>query len=104
MRRGGASLSYCRNDRCPIIELHDEHEEDWAGIGRRGRQTGRKPRTKAEALAAIERQRPVVETRQTATGPVAFVACPDCEGGGCHECQESGKMSLIRWHLWRKTC
>ena len=88
---------WCRNDRCDIDELHEAHEDDFA----------RKPRlrTKAQLLAHYKKQQPpTTRVRQMRHGPMAYVQCPECVGGGCGFCYEQGEIALYRWHVWRRGC
>ena len=92
---------WCRHELCPIIEVHERHDEDFLGRKPRGRPpTGRKPKSKVELVRALQPTITRVEHRPE--GPLAFTHCRACEGAGCDECNETGETSLYRWHLWKK--
>lgn len=93
---GGGCYDYddmppCRVERCPIVRLHEAHPEDFV--------PRRKPRTKVELTAELKPD--VVRTADTPDGPLAYVACPYCQGSArptCPACSGSGEVSLLRWH------
>lgn len=89
-------MAWCTHDRCKILEVHEEHPEDFAPARR-------KRMSKTAQAVAAGRPR-VVKRVEAPGGPIALVRCPECSGRGCHECNEAGTMSLFRWHLWRKRC
>lgn len=94
MDRFRTEIVLCRHERCPIVEAHQAHDEDF-------QRRPRKRRTKTQQAVAAGRPR-VVQRITTDAGPMAYVKCPECNGGGCIECQETGRMSLFRWHLWKR--
>lgn len=92
--------NYCRHERCPKVELHEAHDEDFVGAKARGRLA----KKKTTSRPVIPDRPTVLHVEQRADGPFAFVACPECNGGKCGFCQETGRISLYRWHLWRREC
>lgn len=103
---------WCTQDRCSIIELHDAHDHDFDKAkgrpttgtkrGSFGQAPPKKRPTGAERAAALRPK--IVREEMRPDGPFAYVHCPECSGGGCGECQETGEMSLYRWHLWKRRC
>lgn len=99
------ALKWCTHDRCDRDELHEEHQRDFTE--RRGRpiagtapeRVRRTGRTKAERIA---RYSPPV--RLMTPSMSAYVDCPECRGGGCGLCAETGLISLYQWHLWKNNC
>jgi len=107
---------WCRHERCKIIEVHKAHEDDFARA-RRGRPiTGTTPQPvvkrrraeKTRAQLAADPRRVVLRHEERnvdgVVGPIAIVQCPECQGGGCAWCNETGEMTLMRYHLWKRDC
>lgn len=111
----GVERPACRHERCKILEVHDAHDDDFRG-GRGRPITGSVPKPpakrrraeKTRAQLAADPRRVVLrhEEREVAgvVGPIAIVQCPECKGGGCGWCSESGEMTLMRYHLWKRDC
>ena len=103
---------WCTHERCQIIELHDAHDHDFEGPIRGRPMAGQKSswaegtrpslRTKPQLLSKLKPK--IVRREIRADGPYAYVQCPECSGGGCALCMETGELSLYRWHLWKRNC
>lgn len=87
--------------RCPSCGWQAE----WRTRDLEKRHTGRRggQRKNIPAVKGIRRPK-VVEIRQMPNGPMAYVECPECAGGGCAVCYEFGKISLYRWHTLKNNC
>lgn len=105
---------WCRQERCKIVEVHEKHDDDFEKRTRGRPITGQAPppkRPRAErtrAQLAADPKRVVLRHEEREydgiVGPVAIVRCPECIGGGCGWCNETGEMTLPRYHLWKRDC
>lgn len=116
------SVRWCRHERCKIIEVHEAHDEDFerAKIKRRRAKQTREQLARDPNKVILRYEERAVEEiygatlrggvggdhqlRGPITGPVAIVQCPECKGGGCGWCNETGEMTLMRYHLWKRDC
>lgn len=95
-----SEVSWCTHDACDRIDLHPAHDEDFArrrGRPITGRVRERAPRVRSDTKAA--------RLAKIAAPPVVrgHVRCPECDGGGCGLCLETGMIPMHLWRQWRVT-
>lgn len=77
---------------------------EWRVKWREARNTGRRGGPRKRKIVERGGRPRIVERVESVGGPIAMVECPECRGGGCGLCVETGKVSLYRWHLWKSDC